>query len=255
MIGVHPSALWGHGRGPARRLAPVALLLCWLALLGTCVLARPSLPVELGLIAGACTAWLLACGPSRRVLVRALLLGLILFLPFFLLLPWTGQAAGQTELGPLMLRDDAWVAPLHVLVRGLACLLLGLGLVSTLDEAGFQEALSRLPLPRSLLVMIHQVFRSLEPLLTESVGMGRAVAVRSGRTGWRAGIRLARALPVVWLPRVLERADRVTRAMQVRGYCGELLESRSRSWGVAAALALTLSLVFLALVVVLRWQS
>jgi len=255
VIGVHPSALWGHGRGPARRLAPNALLLCWLAAIGTCVVARPSVPAELGLIAGLCAVWLLACGPALRVLVRVLLLGLILFLPFFLLLPWTGQGAGQTELGPLTLRDDAWVAPWHVLVRGVACLFLGLGLVSALDEAGFQEALGRLPMPRSLRVMVHQIFRSLEPLLTESVGMGRAVAVRSGRAGWQTGLMLARALPSVWLPRVLLRADRVTRAMQVRGYAGELLEPRQRSWSGREVLAILSSLAALALAVGLRWTS
>jgi len=184
-----------------------------------------------------------------------LLLGLVLFLPFFLLLPWTGQAAGQTELGPLTLRDDAWVAPLHVLVRGVGCLLLGLGLVSALDEAGFQEALSRLPVPRVLRVMVHQIFRSLEPLLTESVGLGRAVAVRSGSAGWRTGLVLARALPSTWLPRVLQRADRVTRAMQVRGYAGELLESRPRAWHSGEVLALGASLAALALAVGLRWMS
>jgi len=248
VIGGALAGAWGDGRGIARRLLPEVRLWTWLLCMAACLLARPCRPTGLALVLAVVGAWLATCGVRPGAVLRLVLTSLVLFAPAFLLLPWLGHSEELLRLGPVTLRDDAWVAPLRLLVRGTACLLLGRGLVAALLQHELAPGLSRMPLPRGLLVVVNQVLRSLGVLVSESVAVGRAVALRSGRTGVRAGLELARALPLTWLPRVLARAERVHQAMQVRGYHGELPETPRHTprWGDALALLLGTGFVALA---------
>jgi energy-coupling factor transporter transmembrane protein EcfT len=99
--------------------------------------------------------------------------------------------------------------------------------------------------------MVHQILRWLGPLVEDSTSIGRAVALRGGTRGLKTGLRLTRALPVAWLPRVLSRADRVSAAMQVRDYRGELMDPGPWRPKATDAWILIFSIVLLGVVVVM----
>ena len=107
-----------------------------------CLLLRPSIWYELIASAGILAVWLALTRPPRSGVFKLLGLGLIFFVPVFILLPWTGRSNQMIELwGMVTVRADAWVAPFNVLVRGILCLLLGYGLIAGLEKSEFQQAL------------------------------------------------------------------------------------------------------------------
>jgi cobalt/nickel transport system permease protein len=252
VIGAHPADWFGRGRGVLRNPAPVTRLLAWILVTVACLLLRPSIWYELLVALGLLSIWLGATRPPRSGVFKLLGLGLIFFVPVFVLLPWTGRSEEYTQLwGVLSVRSDAWVAPFNVLARGILCLLLGYGLIVSVEKSEFQQALVRLPLPRVVVVMVHQILRWLGPLVEESTSIGRAVALRGGSRGFKTGLRLTSALPAAWLPRVLSRAERVSAAMQVRDYRGELMDPGPWRPGAADAWTLILSALALGGVVVM----
>ena len=184
MIGTHPADWFGCGRGLLRKPAPVTRFVAWILVTTACLLLRPSIWYEF--LAAICllVAWLVVTHPPRSGIFKLLCLGLIFFVPVFILVPFTGRSNEWIDLwGLLTVRSDAWVAPLNVLVRGVFCLLLGYGLIASLEKSEFQQALVRLPLPRVIVVMVHQILRWLGPLVEESTSIGRAVALRGGSRG------------------------------------------------------------------------
>jgi len=252
VIGAHPADWFGRGRGVLRIPAPATRLLAWILITTACLLLRPSIWYELLTATGLLVIWLVLTRPPPSGVFKLLGLGLIFFVPFFILLPWTGRSEEYVQLwGVLSVRSDAWVAPFNVLVRGVFCLLLGYGLIASVEKSEFQQALVRMPLPRVIVVMVHQILRWLGPLVEESTSIGRAVALRGGSRGFKTGLRLTRALPTAWLPRVLSRADRVSAAMQVRDYRGELMDPGPWRLKKLDALLLLLSTIILAGVVVM----
>ncbi len=234
MIGPNPAARWGAGRGPLGAVSAGPRLLAWLLLLAALLVARPLVLPELALALIALLLWSLAAGTPLRTLRVLAGLGLVLFLPFFLFLPWTGRGEVIATIGPLALRSDAWVAPGTVLFRGVGCLILGAGVLAGFTEEEFHRAVVRLPLPRLVRIMIVQIVRFLAPLAHEAVGISRAVLVRGGGSGGRGAVQIARALPAAWLPRVLDRSVRVSHAMEVRGYTGQLFDPEPPTRGPAA---------------------
>ena len=253
MIGPHPTSLWGRGKGVLRQTAPEILLLSWLLLISACIVARPTRLMELVLVLTALSLWISATGTGWRTIRRFLLLALVFFLPFFLFIPWTGSSDTVVKLVPLIrIRSDAWITPFTILFRGSCCLLLGAGLISVLSESDFYRVVTRLPAPRIFPVMIHQIMRFLAPLTYEGICISRAVMLRGGTTGWKAGVKVARALPSAWLPRVLARSTRVSMAMEVRGYSGQLMAASPFHWRLREVLALLIAASFLAAEIVLR---
>lgn len=252
MIGAHPAEWFGSGRGILKTSAPITRLLAWVPTITACLLLRPSIWYELVTALVILVIWLVLTRPLRSGILKLLALGLVFFIPVFILLPWTGRSDQMIDLwGVITVRSDAWVAPTNVLARGIFCLLLGYGLIATLEKSEFQQALTRLPLPRVIIVMVHQILRWLGPIVEESTSIGRAVALRGGTRGFKTGLRLTRALPTAWLPRVLSRADRVSAAMQVRDYRGELMDPGPVRLTRFDALLLFISTIILAGAVVM----
>jgi cobalt/nickel transport system permease protein len=252
LIGAHPAEWFGSGRGSLKASAPITRLLAWVLVITACLLLRPSIWYELITAVSILVIWLALTRPPLSGIIKLLGLGLVFFIPVFILLPWTGRSEQMIDLfGIMTIRSDAWVAPTNVLARGIFCLLLGYGLIASLEKSEFQQALTRLPLPRVIVVMVHQILRWLGPIVEESTSIGRAVALRGGTRGFKTGLRLTRALPVAWLPRVLHRADRVSAAMQVRDYRGELMDPGPWRLKAADAWILLTSLFLLSAVVVM----
>ncbi len=246
----------GDARGslperPSRlgRLHPSVLVVCFTVVLVTCLTLDPFVPYQALIVAVIEAAWLGLSGLPPRRLGRLALFGLSLFLPFFLFAPLIGGGEEVFELGGVVTVTDAGLRiPGRIAIRGMLCLLAGAGLAASADLTSLAVGLSRIPLvPTLLVVMTVQTLRWSEVLIEESRGIARAIALRSG--GGRGGIELVRSLPMVWLPRVIARAERVTAAMEIRGYGGELPErdlprlGRADLLGLGGAVALSVLLV------------
>jgi len=178
--------------------------------------------------------WLLATRPPGRALGAATLAGLVLFLPCFALTPWIDPTALATPGEPL---PSPLVVPLRILVRGVGALLAGLATAAALTPSERYDALVALPMPHLARGVVLQVFHQAHTLGAESRRVAEAMALRCGVR--RLPLALVVALPRVWLPRVLRRADRVADAMDLRGYGLDLPRFRAphrRPWDLAAPL-------------------
>jgi energy-coupling factor transporter transmembrane protein EcfT len=194
---------------PVGRLVPGARLAAALLLLTVCLLLRPARITELTLATGSVLIWALLCGLSGRRLRAALLTAALLLGPALLLRTLPG-------IGP----------PLFDLsFRSAAAVTIALALAGVLDADGLASVLDRWPLPRTVRAILDQVLRALPLLARESTGIARAIAVRGGASGLRAAFRVSAALPSVWLPRIVDRAERTVRAAEVRGWTGGRLRS------------------------------
>lgn len=202
---------WDGAGGPARLMPPAARLLCGVLLCAFCItLPVRSLPAAtLPLLTAFC--WAALCGMGRKRFLAALAFAAILFLPMLLLAL------------PLRVENRAWsdaiAIPLRIMLRGTACLTVSAATISALRLSEFGDALTGLRTPNPLKALLLQIALQ-TVLLTEEVRrMANAMKVR-GLTAATAGIRLRviRAWPQVWLLRLLDKAERVGAAMEVRGF-------------------------------------
>jgi len=236
---------WGGARGMVMRLAPETRLVVACALVFACVASPVATGAGSALSGAVCVAWVRSCRPPWRVLRSALLLGTALFLPFVLLTPWL--EAGVGSLGRA-------TAPWTIFLRGSSCLVVSLTAASTLSASDFREALLRLPAPAMVTAIVIQIVHQVPILVDETRRIGAAMAVRAATGRGAPSWHTIRALPLVWLPRVLERADRVAAAMALRGYCessGSFRQERHLAFRDGAGLAL--AALVLASAVALRW--
>lgn len=231
--------LWGCARGPVGSLAPPTRLLGGGAVFAACMVA-PAATVPGSLLVGASAlAWVAACRPPAKVVRRTVGLGLAMFLPYFLLVPWIPVAASERW-------QQAFLVPWTVLLHGLAGMLVSVSTVTATSEAELRDGLARLPVPGLVSAVLLQLVHQSAVLCDETGQMVSAMAVRGASSGWSTGLQVLFALPRVWLPRVLARAERVAAAMELRGYCEVSVPSSGReAAGLAdgAVLALAASLL------------
>jgi energy-coupling factor transporter transmembrane protein EcfT len=210
----------GSARGPIARLAPQTRLLCAAAVLGVCLMARVTTVRGAALVLGAVLLWLALCRPPAAAARGALVLGLVLLSPAFLLTPLLRTDAGSWLA--------AAAAPWSIVGRGLAVMQVSVAAAATLSASDLRLGLVRLPVPEIARQILLQILQQTAALLGETRRVAAALAVRGGGLGPAARLRLLAALPAVWLPRVLFRAERVAAAMELRG----LVEVELRALGV-----------------------
>jgi energy-coupling factor transporter transmembrane protein EcfT len=198
---------------------------------------------------GACVAlvlpclWLCVCRPPRRFLRVLLLLGTVALLPYFALAALLPGGAGLVDS-----QQPALVVLASLLVRSLGGLVVSLATIATLTPSDLRLALA--PLPTTLSAILLQIVHQTAFLAYETHRIASAMSVRAASVGVATAWKLVASLPQVWLPRIVQRADRVSFAMELRGYCdfehqsSESPRLRRADWValVAAASALGLSI-------------
>lgn len=235
--------MWGCARGPVTRLAPQARLVGGVVVLVACMICPVVTWPGALFVFVAVVAWLGLCRPPARLVGTLLLLGLALFSPAFLLVPWLpGRASGLARLA----------VPWGLLARGMAGMFVSVATIATLRPADLHDALAALPLPRPLPALLAQIVTQLGNLGEETSRIAAAMAARGATGGGRAARRVLVSLPSIWLPRVVLRAERVGDAMEVRGYGVELPRFRETPWRGPESLLLASSLAGLAVAVALR---
>jgi energy-coupling factor transporter transmembrane protein EcfT len=245
----HWHDLWGCGRGPVIRLVPQTRILLGGAAFATCMIA-PATTVAGGLLfAGTVAVWLIASRPPMKTVFGFALLGLLLFVPTFLLLPllpFDGVSAANGW-------RHAFVVSADILMRGMSGVLISMATVASVTVSDLREGLTQLPLPGIVSAIVVQIVHQTASLFYETKRVASAMAVRGASGGGRAAWQVLWSLPRVWLPRIVDRADRVADAMELRGYCdGETRTLRSRRMRAADWAALALALAVLGLAVLIR---
>lgn len=211
--------LWGCGKGPLTLTTPITRFFTWLSTLIAALLLRPSNGMDLVFQLSLLFIWNWAVGIPFRLLIKLFFISTLLFLPVILFIPFSGHSKEWVVLcGFLPIRSDAWIAPLNLMVRAAICFAMGFGLVASMKEIEFQQTLKRLPLPISFVAVIHNILRWMSPLIEESIGIGRTISLRSGKSCFKTGLKQIKALPIIWLHRVFVRAQHVSNAMAVRNY-------------------------------------
>jgi len=239
--------LWGSARGPVKRLAPPTRVVAGALAFAACMVVPAATGPGALLVASVVSAWVAVCRPPFRLVLLAALLGLALFLPYFALVPLLAvpEPAGAWQ--------QALVVPWTVLVRGLGGMLLSLATVTSLTAGDLREAMVRLPVPGMVSAILLQIVHQTATLFYETRRVSAAMAVRGASGRGSTGLRLLSSLPQVWLPRVVDRAERVSTAMELRGYCDrDTWSLQSLRFRFLDSAALALASGTLALAVVLR---
>jgi energy-coupling factor transporter transmembrane protein EcfT len=245
--------IWGSGRGPAARLAPQSRILVGTIVFAACLTAPAFSAPGTALIVAATAAWVAACSPPVRTVRSFLLLGLAMFLPYFLLVPLLLKRASAASPGTGWL--GALAVPWNILLHGLAGVLLAGATISTLTGSDLRSGLLALPLPRVFTAILIQIVHQTSALLAETKRVAAAIAVRGASGSGRAALRALTSLPRVWLPRIVDRADRLGAAMEFRGYAeADLRVFGQRAIGAADAGVIALAAAVLALAAALRWR-
>ena len=243
--------LWGSGRGPVAALRPHTRILCASLVFAAFMTVPVSQVREVSVAVGVCVAWMGACRPPGRLVRAAVLLALVLFLPYCLLPFLPAGVIDSPEGG-----TTGFVVPLTILLRGTGGILISAAAVSSLSMGDLREGLLRLPLPNLVRTILVQIVHQTATLFYETRRVAAAMAVRGASGGGVAAWRVAASLPRVWLPRVAARAERVANAMEVRGYCeGETDLPRQRRSSSADTVALVLSAAVLVGALALRLEA
>ena len=242
--------VWGTATGPVRSLTPRIRVICGILLFAVCMIAPPDRPSAAALVLSGLVVWTALVRPPGQVLRATILFGLILFLPYFLLVPLIRvQSHG---LGWLRAFAVAW----RVVFRGLSGMTATTITATALTEADLREALFRLPVPRYLSSLVIQIVHQTGSLLHEARRIVSAVSVRGGTTNRLVGLRVLVAIPRAWFPRIVDRAERVGDAMDLRGYCEQgPIGMGSTDETLKDGLALGAGLAFLAAAVWLLIQG
>lgn len=243
--------IWGCARGPVTRLAPQVRLLAGAGVFAACMVSPATTGPGLLVLATAVGGWLAACRLPWRTLRLLLLLGLALFLPYFLLTPLIHAGTPAT---PGRSWAEALRVPWGVFCRGTCGLLVSVATVASLSASHLREAMVRLPIPYVVSAILIQIVHQTGALFNETRRVAAAMAVRGASSGGRTAWRVLSSLPQVWLPRIIQRADRVSAAMELRGYAGgEIHSFESVAWTAADAAALLFVLILLGVAATLRF--
>ena len=199
------------------------------------------------LICGAIISWVLLCGVPRKILVGLSLYACVLFLPLFLLTPWITppHAASNHWFG-------AAGVPLEIGIRGTACIFVCAATIAILDFAEFGKGLADLPVPRTMAILIMQIVHQTTMLTNETGRISSALRMRGLPSKFTTRLRVLTALPAIWILRIMNRAERVAVAMDLRGF--EAITRTTREaisfWDVLAVAA---AILLLGATITVRW--
>ncbi|MBN2718498.1 MAG: hypothetical protein JXX14_21825 [Deltaproteobacteria bacterium] len=202
--------IFGAATGPVIRFLPQTRLAAGCLIFPVCIVAKVDTPAGIAISLVTLTGWILFCRPSSQLVVKTAALGLVMFLPFFLLTPLLSNFGDTCERSMLI--------PWRVFFRGMMTLMTTVVTLSTLRFSELHTGLQRLPVPNMVAHIVLQIIHQTIFMYQESVSIANALKLRGATSGLRIGIQVISMLPQVWLPRVIHRAERIAMAMEIRGY-------------------------------------
>lgn len=251
MTGARIIEVWGSAVGPARRLSPQGRITTGALLLLVVMIVDPAIWPGMCLWGLVVASWMVATRPPKPLRGRLLVFGLVVLGPWFLLTPWiVAPASGASE--EYLWIGGAWVVPWRLFFRGFGGLLVGAWTAATLPLPELSAGLAALPVPRAVAMILLQIVHRTHALAAETRGMMQAIRVRGAAGGLRSVPTIAAALPRVWMPRVIDRAERVGDAMEVRGFDSDHLDRDAFRWKASDAVGVGLSILVLGAAVAAR---
>ena len=185
---------WGCAKGPARSLTPVIRIISGVIFFLFCLFVpiKGHLSELLYLIVPA--IWVSVCAVPLKILLRIFIWSGMIFIPLLIFTPWIISA------------------------RGIICILISTSTASILTFSDVQHGLSRLPIPKVVTALLVQILHQAATLTDESRRISAVLRLRNVSKGYKLKIRVITMLPVVWMVRIINRAERVGAAMELRGF-------------------------------------
>ncbi|NLP02659.1 MAG: energy-coupling factor transporter transmembrane protein EcfT [Fibrobacter sp.] len=203
--------VWGCADGPLKSLNPHIKIVSGL-LTGIAVLLLPHNSIT-GLVALLCGTilWCSLSSLPLRMVLQCAIASLMLFSPFLLLTPWINIQ--NVNSSPL---DGKLAHALGIALRSTCTLFIAASTVTIISINDVHRGLVLLRIPESFTALVVQLINQTMLLLEETSRITEVLRFRgtSGVKGWRVLF----SFPVVWMVRVLFRAERSAAAMAVRGY-------------------------------------
>jgi energy-coupling factor transporter transmembrane protein EcfT len=176
---------------------------------------------------------------GARALTRAVGLALTLFVPWAALLllgaAWNGSALNSPAV---------YLPAARLLATSTALLVLLSAWRHYVTASDLREALARAPVPPRVGAVLLQILQQVGTLRRETIATSQALLLRGSAGERRTQLGLLVAFPRAWVPRLIERAERVAQSLEVRGFDGRPLALRSERrhprerWLILGALAL-----------------
>jgi energy-coupling factor transporter transmembrane protein EcfT len=204
-------AFWGCGNGPLKSLSAHIRILSGIFLGGSCLLIPLQSITGIFLIAIITLCWCVLAAMPVKMLLRCVIAALILFFPFFLLTPWI--TVGSCTTTPMI---DRFAQAGVIALRSSCCLFIAASTIAILAIQDVHRGLACIPIPRTFVVLIVQLINQTMLLTEETLRIISVLRLR-GTSGVR-GIRVLFSFPIIWMVRMLFRAERTAAAMTVRGY-------------------------------------
>jgi energy-coupling factor transporter transmembrane protein EcfT len=204
-------AFWGCGGGLLKSVKPHVRIISGVLVGSACVAAPLHSMGELVFVSSLSLCWILLASMPRIVTLRCAVASAILFLPFLLLAPWI--AVGQYSSSPMA---ERFIHAGAIAFRSTCMLFIAASTIASLPMHEVHRGLAQLPLPRSLVALAVQLINQTMMLAEETARIVGVLRLR-GASGVRgAGVFIA--FPIVWMVRMLFRAERSAAAMAIRGY-------------------------------------
>ncbi|GAA1993016.1 cobalt ECF transporter T component CbiQ [Nocardiopsis rhodophaea] len=191
-----------------------------------CALVLPTWP---GAAITAATALVVAFGPAGvepRAFVRAAWAPLLFILTGSVTLLFSvgvsGDAATGPAWGPVAWDPDGLERAANIVGRASTALICQLLFALTTPLADLLPRLTRIGLPTAVVEMIALIYRMLFVTLDTARRIGTGQAGRLGYASRRAWIRSVGSLGAALFIRSYDRAQRMQRGLECRGYTGEL---------------------------------
>lgn len=144
------------------------------------------------------------------------------------------------------------VLPTASVLQGATATLVAVSSLGMMGYPALHDAVARCPIPGGVKLLLLQILHQLSVLIRETAKIREAMVIRGAAARGLAGWRVLRALPRVWVPRVIFKADRVALAMEVRGYDVPVPTHRI-PWAVPDVIAASSAAAVLATAIILRW--
>jgi energy-coupling factor transporter transmembrane protein EcfT len=202
---------WGCGKSPLKSLHAHIRILSGILLGCSCLLNPLQSITGIALMAITTTCWCVCAAMPVKMLVRCVIASLILFFPLLLLTPWI--TVGSFTTVPI---TDRLAQAGAIALRSTCCLFIAASTIAILAIQDVPRGLANIPIPRTFVVLIVQLINQTMLLMEETLRIVGVLRLR-GASGVR-GIRVLFSFPIVWMVRMLFRADRTAAAMTVRGY-------------------------------------
>jgi len=209
-------AFWGCGTGPLKSLHAHSRILSGMLLGCSCLLIPLQSIIGIVLMVIAATCWCVLAAMPIKMLIRCAIAALILFFPFLLLTPW--MTVDLSVTAPIVERFAQAGA---IALRSTCCLFIAASTIAILPIQDVHRGLVYIPIPRIIVVLIVQLINHTVLLTEETLRIIGVLRLR-GASGVQS-IRALFSFPVVWMVRMLFRAERTAAAMTVRGYGSEAI--------------------------------